>query len=310
MPLPVQFGMLLPHRLCLFPRAFDLDQRALADSRTILGRLRPCPRVVHQLEPEWENPALGRLRRMDPAAAIVQKGAVRAPRHAQPHTVARAVYILTLESSRTHPGEPGRTHQVRLRQVDKPLLLAAFRTSWLALEPHPLRHRIIMICNASAVCDIFASCLSGGLCMSCVRDIVHQRELFSVEENQSVAEVARKMTDLHVGAILVFHQEIRHFPGNFRYGLMLFDREKHQSVAEVARKMTDLHVGAVLVFNRDQLRGVFSERDLMKRVVVERRDPERTPVGLVMSTGMFTIDESGSLEEAMESMQSNNCRHQ
>ena len=101
--------------------------------------------------------------------------------------------------------------------------------------------------------------------MSCVRDIVHQRELFSVEE--------------------------------------------HQSVAEVARKMTDLHVGAVLVFNRDQLRGVFSERDLMKRVVVERRDPESTPVGLVMSTGMFTIDESASLEDAMESMQSHNCRH-
>jgi signal-transduction protein with cAMP-binding, CBS, and nucleotidyltransferase domain len=101
--------------------------------------------------------------------------------------------------------------------------------------------------------------------MSCVRDIVHQRELFCVEE--------------------------------------------HQSVAEVARKMTDLHVGAILVFNRDELRGVFSERDLLKRVVVERRDPERTPVSLVMSTGMFMIDESATLEEAMESMQSNNCRH-
>ena len=101
--------------------------------------------------------------------------------------------------------------------------------------------------------------------MTCVRDIVQQRELFSVEEHQSVAEVARKMTDLHVGAILIFHQ--------------------------------------------DQLRGVFSERDLMKRVVVERRDPERTPVSLVMSTDMFMIDESASLEEAMESMQSNNCRH-
>ena len=101
--------------------------------------------------------------------------------------------------------------------------------------------------------------------MSCVRDIVHQRELFSVEE--------------------------------------------HQSVAEVARKMTDLRVGAILIFNQDQLRGVFSERDLLKRVVVERRDPDRTPVSLVMSTDLFMIDESASLEEAMESMQSNNCRH-
>jgi signal-transduction protein with cAMP-binding, CBS, and nucleotidyltransferase domain len=101
--------------------------------------------------------------------------------------------------------------------------------------------------------------------MSHVKDIVHQRELFSVEE--------------------------------------------HQSVAEVARRMTDLHVGAILVLDRDQLRGVFSERDLLKRVVVERRDPERTPVGTVMSTDIFTIDESASLEEAMESMQSHNCRH-
>ena len=89
----------------------------------------------------------------------------------------------------------------------------------------------------------------------------------------------------------------------------LFSVEDHQSVAEVARKMTDLHVGAILVFNGSQLRGVFSERDLMKRVVVERCDAETTPVGLVMSTEVATIDESASLEEAMESMQSHNCRH-
>src|SRR6266540_1960755 len=101
--------------------------------------------------------------------------------------------------------------------------------------------------------------------MSCVSEIVRQRDLFSVEE--------------------------------------------HQSVAEVARKMADLHVGAILVFSGDELRGVFSERDLMKRVVVERCDPETTPVGAVMSTHVTTIDESASLEEAMEAMQSHNCRH-
>lgn len=89
----------------------------------------------------------------------------------------------------------------------------------------------------------------------------------------------------------------------------LFRVEEHDSVAEVARKMTDLHVGAILVFKGDELRGVFSERDLMKRVVVERCDAESTPVGRVMSTDVATIDESASLEEAMESMQSHNCRH-
>jgi CBS domain-containing protein len=73
--------------------------------------------------------------------------------------------------------------------------------------------------------------------------------------------------------------------------------------------MADLRVGAILVFNGEELRGVFSERDLLTRVVVGGRDPEGTPVSAVMSTGMFIIDESASLEEAMESMQSHNCRH-
>jgi CBS domain-containing protein len=89
----------------------------------------------------------------------------------------------------------------------------------------------------------------------------------------------------------------------------LFSVEEHQSVAEVARKMADLHVGAILVLNGDQLRGVFSERDLMKRVVLERCDPDRTPVGRVMSTEVATIDEAASLEDAMEAMQSHSCRH-
>jgi signal-transduction protein with cAMP-binding, CBS, and nucleotidyltransferase domain len=101
--------------------------------------------------------------------------------------------------------------------------------------------------------------------MSRVRDVVHQRDLFSVEE--------------------------------------------HQSVAEVARKMAELHVGAIVVFRGLELRGVFSERDLMRRVVVERRDPDLTAVGHVMTENIATIEETASLEEAMEAMHSNSCRH-
>jgi CBS domain-containing protein len=89
----------------------------------------------------------------------------------------------------------------------------------------------------------------------------------------------------------------------------LFSVEEHQTVADVARRMTDLHIGAIMVLNGDQLRGVFSERDLMKRVVVERLDPERTPVSEVMSTDLATIDEMASIEDAMEMMRRCNCRH-
>ena len=89
----------------------------------------------------------------------------------------------------------------------------------------------------------------------------------------------------------------------------LFRVEERDTVVEVARLMAELHVGAILVFNGEQLRGVFSERDLMKRVVLERLNPEHTAVSDVMSTAVATIEELATLEDAMELMQSHSCRH-
>jgi len=101
--------------------------------------------------------------------------------------------------------------------------------------------------------------------MSRVRDIIHNRDLFFVEEQQTVAQAARKMADLHVGAILVLKD--------------------------------------------NQLSGVFSERDLMNRVVLACREPTNTPVGEVMTREIATVDDVATIEEAMEAMQTHNCRH-
>lgn len=89
----------------------------------------------------------------------------------------------------------------------------------------------------------------------------------------------------------------------------LFQVGEFDTVGAVARRMAELHVGAILVLNGESLRGIFSERDLMRRVVLERLNPETTPVRQVMSTDVVTIDELSSLEDAMEAMQAHNCRH-
>jgi signal-transduction protein with cAMP-binding, CBS, and nucleotidyltransferase domain len=89
----------------------------------------------------------------------------------------------------------------------------------------------------------------------------------------------------------------------------LFYVETGQTVAQVARRMAELRVGAILVLSFNKLRGIFSERDLMTRVVVEGRDPETTPVEAVMTTGLATIEAHASLEEALAQMETHNCRH-
>ena len=66
----------------------------------------------------------------------------------------------------------------------------------------------------------------------------------------------------------------------------LFYVEEGDSVAAVVRRMAELNLGAIMVMGGGELRGVFSERDLMRRVVLEGRDPERTAVHQVMTTSV------------------------
>ncbi len=84
---------------------------------------------------------------------------------------------------------------------------------------------------------------------------------------------------------------------------------KDQSVLEVARYMTDCQVGAVPVVEGDRILGIFSERDLMTRVVVKELDPKSTPVGDVMTTDVVVIDTNESYENCIRKMKQLNCRH-
>ncbi len=94
------------------------------------------------------------------------------------------------------------------------------------------------------------------------------------------------------------------------HGRALFSAEAGETVAQVAARMAALNVGAILVLDtQGDLRGVFSERDLMKRVVVEGLDPERTRVEHVMTTDLTKAEESDTLEQAMELMRRCGCRH-
>lgn len=82
-----------------------------------------------------------------------------------------------------------------------------------------------------------------------------------------------------------------------------------ESVLSVARKMADANVGAVPVLRKGQLIGIFSERDLMRRIVVERRDAATTRVGEVITTHVATVPPGESLETCMVIMKELKIRH-
>ena len=82
-----------------------------------------------------------------------------------------------------------------------------------------------------------------------------------------------------------------------------------QSVFEVAHTMVELNVGAVPVLRDGLLVGIFSERDLMRRVVVEGRDPRATRVEDVMTDDPLTVSPDESIETCMILMRRHGFRH-
>ena len=81
------------------------------------------------------------------------------------------------------------------------------------------------------------------------------------------------------------------------------------TVKEAVRTMAQESIGAIGVTERNTLVGIFSERDLMLRVVLEQRDPERTRMRDVMTSPVETIHRESTADDALKIMLEKHIRH-
>jgi CBS domain-containing protein len=82
-----------------------------------------------------------------------------------------------------------------------------------------------------------------------------------------------------------------------------------QTVLDAAQQMVAHNIGAIPVLRDGELVGIFSERDIMKRVVAEGRDPAKTRVSEVMTANPRTVDIQESIEQCMVLMKQHGFRH-
>src|SRR5450759_621575 len=107
--------------------------------------------------------------------------------------------------------------------------------------------------------------------------------------------------------------------------LMMFDtvasllKEKEKSklfsvipstpVMDAVRVMNDENIGAVLVLEAQKLLGIFTERDVMVRVVGAKRDPATTLVSEVMTTPVRSVEHTSRANDALRLMSDRHHRH-
>ena len=91
--------------------------------------------------------------------------------------------------------------------------------------------------------------------------------------------------------------------------LNLISAHPEALVIDVAVAMSEGRVGAIPIIEGERLVGIFSERDLMTRVVVAGRDAHRTRVEEVMTHKVVVAGIDESVERCLEKMQRAGCRH-
>ena len=94
-----------------------------------------------------------------------------------------------------------------------------------------------------------------------------------------------------------------------RKGVEVQTIKKEATVLEAARLMNDKRIGALIVLGGEKVLGIFTERDLLMRVVAKKLDPDTTPVQDVMTTPMACCTRETKLSACKAVMTAKKIRH-
>jgi CBS domain-containing protein len=81
------------------------------------------------------------------------------------------------------------------------------------------------------------------------------------------------------------------------------------TVEAAVKTMVKERIGAVVVLRGNEMAGIFSERDILAKIVLARRDPAKTPVSAVMTSPVVSASPSGDDAEAAQTMADLHIRH-
>jgi CBS domain-containing protein len=81
------------------------------------------------------------------------------------------------------------------------------------------------------------------------------------------------------------------------------------TVQDAAKRMAEACCGSILIRDGEKLVGIFTERDLLVRVVAAGQEPSKTRVGDVMTADPDTIEGSEPVVEAIRRMDEFSYRH-
>lgn len=81
------------------------------------------------------------------------------------------------------------------------------------------------------------------------------------------------------------------------------------TVTEAVQEMNRHRIGAILVMEGQKLAGIFTERDVLTRVVAGGLDPKATPIARVMTENVLSVPPDATVQQVMDIFAEKRCRH-
>ncbi|MFQ5609125.1 MAG: CBS domain-containing protein [Woeseiaceae bacterium] len=81
------------------------------------------------------------------------------------------------------------------------------------------------------------------------------------------------------------------------------------SVLDAVKLMAEKGIGSVVVMDGTELRGIVTERDYARKVIIKGRSSETTPISDIMTPDVKTTTPNATVDSCMALMHSLNCRH-
>ena len=94
-----------------------------------------------------------------------------------------------------------------------------------------------------------------------------------------------------------------------RKGSTVFSLPPDVTVVAAVKEMDRHKIGAILVIDSGRIVGIFTERDVLTRVVAAGLDPKKTPIERVMTRDPMTVPSTTTVEEVMKLITDKRFRH-
>lgn len=92
-------------------------------------------------------------------------------------------------------------------------------------------------------------------------------------------------------------------------GGQIFSVPPEATAMEAIRRMNHHQIGALVVMTGDSVVGMFTERDVLRRIVAESRSPMEVSVAEVMTTDVICCEHDTDIADASEIMKQRRIRH-